>query len=206
MQFVQDVKIQTKKELIANSTFIDLIKALILQFYLHNSFLSSHRVLVYRDGVSEASYDQAKKLEIQSIRTAFYEFLRDRPGSNHNCTANCGNACVFCCPPITYICCMMQLNIRIVTETREYGVKDNVFSGACVDHTIIDLRNISLSDNEQMKRYKMPHMKLFSEPQGGFDFLLIAQGGLKRTSKPIYYHVILMKMFCGLLEMVEHHH
>lgn len=56
------------------------------------------------------------------------------------------------------------------TENANQGVKGNVPSGTLVDHIVDD--------------YKL-------EEGGSFSFLLTAQGGLKGTSKPMYYRCIL---------------
>jgi hypothetical protein len=39
------------------------------------------------------------------------------------------------------------------------------------------------------------NMQLFELSDGGFDFLLVAHGGLKGTSKPIFYRTILNENF-----------
>jgi hypothetical protein len=67
----------------------------------------------------------------------------------------------------------------------------NVHSGTCVDSEIIDsVDNLSL---EQVDGNDVQHpAQLYSEPGGrGYDFLLIAHGSGKGTSKPVHYRMIL---------------
>lgn len=142
---------------------------------------------MYRDGVSEGSFDRVRKIEIQSIRTACRE-LQGCP----SCEA-CTSGCAFCCPQITFVVCMTQHRVRVVPATPNDNPRDkNVPSGTCVDNTIMDANNSipkSTPESNPPKR-----LRRFDEPAGdcnGCDFLLTAQGGLKGTSKPIYYRVLL---------------
>jgi hypothetical protein len=67
----------------------------------------------------------------------------------------------------------------------------NVHSGTCVDSEIIDsVDNLSL---EQVDGNDVQHpAQLYSEPGGrSYDFLLIAHGSGKGTSKPVHYRMIL---------------
>eukprot|EP00559_Dactyliosolen_fragilissimus_P005779 CAMPEP_0184858258 /NCGR_PEP_ID=MMETSP0580-20130426/3389_1 /TAXON_ID=1118495 /ORGANISM="Dactyliosolen fragilissimus" /LENGTH=1354 /DNA_ID=CAMNT_0027354333 /DNA_START=16 /DNA_END=4080 /DNA_ORIENTATION=+ len=192
MQFAQDVKIQTKTELVDKSTLIDLVKTLAYHYELFNG-VSPQRVLIYRDGVSEGTFDRAKMHEIQAIRTALYEYQLEQRGEATSCPKECNSGCAFCCPPITYVVCMTQHTVRLVPSSAQDGFKNNVFSGTCLDHTIMDFKNkLALNEEEKVATDDSQHLKLFSERDSdGYDFLLTAQGGLKGTSKPIFYRVIL---------------
>jgi len=190
MQFAQDVKIQTKTELIDGETLISLTKTLLMHYKLYNKGVCPQRVLVYRDGVSEGTFDRAKLIEIQSIRTALQEFKKEN-SPDYNCSRNCKSGCQFCCAPITYVVCMTQHNIRVVPASPDRNYKNNVISGTCLDHTIMDFKNtLQISSDETPNN--VDGIKIFSEPNSaGYDFLLTSQGGLKGTSKPIYYRIIL---------------
>lgn len=96
-------------------------------------------------------------------------------------------------PLITYIACMSRNNVKIVPSDRNAGEK-NVFSGTCVDEQVIDnLAGMSLHGNDRTSISDMQNRGyLYSEPEGsGYDFLLTAHGGLKGTSKPVQYRIIL---------------
>jgi len=179
MQFAQDVKVQTKTELIDDTILKDLVKTLITQFRIYNKGRLPDRLLIYRDGVSEGSFDRVRKIEIQSIRMACHEL--QGPDSAY-------------CPPITFVVCMTQHRVRVVpANPPDPGERDkNVPSGTCVDNTIMDANNSIPKSTSESNLSQ--NLQRFDEPAGdcnGCDFLLTAQGGLKGTSKPIYYRVLL---------------
>jgi len=171
MQFAQDIKVQTKTELIDEKLLKDLVKTLITQYRLYNNGYFPHRMLVYRDGVSEGSFARVRSLEIETIRNAFNELS----GS---------------IPLITFAVCMTQHRVRVVPAEQRGGKDRNVPSGTCVDNTIMDINNRIKPDDDP--KFKTEGLQKFNvSADEGYDFLLTAQGGLKGTSKPIYYRVIL---------------
>jgi len=187
MQFAQAVNVQTKTELIDDTILKDLVKTMIMQFQIYNNGMFPSRILMYRDGVSEGSFDRVRKIEIQSIRTA----CRELQGCS-SCEA-CISGCAFCCPQITFVVCMTQHRVRVVPAAPNSNPRDkNVPSGTCVDNTIMDANNNIPKSTPESNLPK--RLRKFDEPAGdcnGCDFLLTAQGGLKGTSKPIYYRVLL---------------
>ena len=141
-----------------------------MQYRIYNKGNFPQRLLIYRDGVSEGSFERVRRIEVGAIRAA----CQDLDPSSY--------------PMITFVVCMTKHKVRVVPHIRREGRDKNVSSGTCVDNTIMDANNV-------LKRSEMkdlpPELRRFDVPDGGYDFLLTAQGGLKGTSKPIYYRVIL---------------
>ena len=151
------------------------------------------RIVVYRDGVSDGSLERVKLREVRTIRRAYLEFLQDGTNDCHTCSCCNNSGCLSCCPPITFLCCLVQHNIKICPATTADAVKNNVPSGTCVDHTIVHFTDLSLSDDKE-KMDDIADERRFPQIEGtvpSFDFILTAHGGLKGTSKPVYYRVIL---------------
>ena len=48
-------------------------------------------------------------------------------------------------------------------KAQEDGIRNNVFSGACIDHTVMDLDK-SFSDIDHSDCNNMMNLQLFSEP------------------------------------------
>lgn len=73
-------------------------------------------------------------------------------------------------------------------------------SGTVVDHESImalgTLRIPSNEDADSMRELNDPDKSYFGASACSYDFLLTAQGGLKGTSKPIYYRVRLNENAC----------
>lgn len=143
--------------------------------------------------------------EVASIRKAFAQLRCDHDMDdcpNPECQ---GSGCTFCTPIITYIVALSQHNIRVVPETYiphgKNGGPRNVLSGTCVDHTINafwDSKGLAIKIPSEAERTVINQLRsdltLFeieSTYTQGFDFLLTAHGGLKGTSKPICYRVVL---------------
>ncbi len=124
------------------------------------------RVIFYRDGGADGSFEKFKAAELEGIKSAFREVN----------AVLCGEACPGCAsrdcrehmPLITYIVAQSDHGIRIVPDEqgKGNGRANNVPSGTCVDHTIV------------------------SSSEGNPNFLLIPQHGLKGTSKAVYYKVL----------------
>lgn len=194
MRFAQDVRIcsKSKTETIDGALISSLVQSLLVQFYLHNDQIYPTRLLVYRDGVNEGSFNRVRKYEIESIREGYLNFVQANKGSRPTCTNECRSGCVFCCPPITLVACMTRSNVKIVPANPREGNKNNVWSGTCVDATLIDkVDSLSLDNSPIDGKNAVMEPLLYSEPGGGgYDFLLTAQGGLKGTSKPVHYRII----------------
>ena len=75
-------------------------------------------------------------------------------------------------PSITFVVAQKDHNMRIVPHRRDDAVRGNVPSGTLVDDYLTAYQS---SENEN----------------NAFDFLLTPQGGLKGTSKPMHYRVLL---------------
>eukprot|EP00593_Proboscia_inermis_P009976 CAMPEP_0171325968 /NCGR_PEP_ID=MMETSP0816-20121228/117145_1 /TAXON_ID=420281 /ORGANISM="Proboscia inermis, Strain CCAP1064/1" /LENGTH=225 /DNA_ID=CAMNT_0011825289 /DNA_START=1396 /DNA_END=2073 /DNA_ORIENTATION=+ len=91
---------------------------------------------------------------------------------------------------MTVLICQTEHSIRIVPDE---GNNTNVPSGTCVDHTITTdpkiRSDVVKADEDLAQVFENVGMSK------GFDFLLTAQGGLKGTSKPVYYRVLLNENF-----------
>ena len=160
------------------------------------------RVLIFRDGLSDGSFDRVRMHEIPHVRKAFYEIFSDKMRENGDwqCEnhAECqGKGCIFCTPLITYVACQNQHNVRIAPEEPLWNGKrmdKNVLSGTCLDHTIIDFKDSLRISTESVPRGEMTpnNLILISDSKSctGFDFFLTPQGGLKGTSKPVYYRTL----------------
>jgi len=150
--------------------------------------------VVYRDGVSDGSLERVKLREVRTIRRAYLDFHGEFSNSMTLC-AHCENrGCPACCPPITFVACLVQHNIKICPATQDDAVKNNVPSGTCVDHTIVHFTELTLSDDkEQLENMNISDRRfpMSDDTPSSYDFILTAHGGLKGTSKPVYYRVLL---------------
>ena len=98
----------------------------------------------------------------------------------------CGTfSCANCAPKITFTVCVNDHNVRVVPDKSSDGRDKNVWSGTCIDREIMPLKwSPSMSpDKDKVVLYE-------SQDQAHKDFLLTAHGGLKGTSKPVFYRVI----------------
>eukprot|EP00588_Corethron_pennatum_P003372 CAMPEP_0194288282 /NCGR_PEP_ID=MMETSP0169-20130528/36486_1 /TAXON_ID=218684 /ORGANISM="Corethron pennatum, Strain L29A3" /LENGTH=864 /DNA_ID=CAMNT_0039035237 /DNA_START=14 /DNA_END=2608 /DNA_ORIENTATION=+ len=183
MQFAQAVSIQTKSGVISKEIIGDLTQTLLEHFIVHTGLYPA-RVLVYRDGVSEGDFARVLENECKVIRNVCFKNLPNF-SQNEECQEK---ASIFNSPPITFIVCQTQHNIRIVPE-RPVLRHGNVFSGTCVDSKILDVKDSLLTATKDIPREPS---KCFEDPRDdGYDFLLTSQGGLKGTSKPVMYRVLL---------------
>jgi hypothetical protein len=157
---------------------------------------------VYRNGSSEGNFDRVLNMEVCTLRRAFYD-LRRNHAEPHKPPEPCpnekkcqGNGCTFCTPIITYIVALTQHNIRIVPAEKIKGKRGilNVPSGTCLDHTVtsfLDGQNRAAVWPDISSPMDSPQPQIFSNRDAdGFDFLLTAHGGLKGTSKQIFYRVV----------------
>jgi len=178
MQFAQSVSVQSKSDIISNEIMEDMAETLLQHFMVHVGEYPC-RVLVYRDGVSEGDFKHVLENECAAIRKVC---LKNQAS---DVLQACGD---FSCPPITFIVCQAQHNIRIVPE-RPVLRHGNVFSGTCVDDEILDVKDSLLVATKDVPREPS---RCFEDPNDdGYDFLLTSQGGLKGTSKPVMYRVLL---------------
>ena len=99
------------------------------------------------------------------------------------------------CFATAYVICQSQHSHVRIVPTSGGGVKGNVHSGTVLDdHSIMLLgtKMAGLSIVEEVKRnipsVSQGKMQLFPQANNSCeDFFLTAQGGLKGTSKPVYY-------------------
>jgi len=106
--------------------------------------------------------------------------------------SKCANGCVYCTPPITAIICQTQHQIRIVPDDHEQSC-NNVPSGTVVDQEILSTRNwqkLATKDIPKDVIQGVDDRILMNSYDDGFDFVLVSHGGLKGTSKPVYYRVL----------------
>jgi hypothetical protein len=189
-----------------NSTHQWHCQALAIQYMLHNKVMPK-RVVVYRNGSSEGNFTQVLETEVAALRKAFSDLrghCANQVGRQEPCrnVRVCqGNGCTWCTPIITYIVALSQHNIRIVPAAPTEGRRGNLLnvpSGTCVDHTItpyVDGENFAVKWPDHVDQ-SGGEIQIFEQRNStGFDFLLTAQGGLKGTSKPIFYRVVSLLSF-----------
>jgi len=170
MQLGQSFMIQgneNRTEILQHNTLIKLVKSLAMHY---GKFFDTppKQIIVYRDGGSEGSFQSIRNNEVEAIREAICDLNRD--SEKFFCAKNCeGRNCESCAPRITCIVAQNDHNIRIVPADEKHSIKNNVPSGTLVEG----------------------HVTSFEGFDGNFDFLLTPQGGLKGTSKPMLYRVIL---------------
>jgi eukaryotic translation initiation factor 2C len=198
MRIAHDVRLCSRcSDNIYDDVLVDLTTSILAQYYSVNKHVPK-RMIIYREGVSEGSFDNVVCLEIDSIRKGYNQFATEVLGSNHYCSCTAG--CNLCCPLITFVACMLNTNIKIVPENPEVdGVRGkgvfNVPSGSCIDDVIIDSPPENVYgeiDKDRMRLNNPNKVTCFSEPgSDGFDFILVAHGSGLGTSKPVHYRVLL---------------
>lgn len=188
MRMAQNIEIQSNKEDIINGSILeDLTKTLLIQYYLSGNKIPQ-RMIIYRDGVSDGSFSRVQSQEIQSIRNAFLKFKEEIKGPSGDSVANIHN-----CVPITFVVCQTRNNIKIVPDNGEPG--ENVYSGTVVDRMIVDFNTLEVTQGES--RGDFSDQLIYTEPNGdGFDFVMVAHGGGKGTSKTVHYRIILNENAC----------
>jgi len=173
------VRIQSSPDIVELGIMRSISKALTIHFSKHTRKFPK-KVLVFRDGSSEGNFPSLDA-EITGIRESFSDawkeiFSGDLPSP----------------PALSFVVCVNNHNVQIVpskgaalsgNDARQRGRPANVPSGTCVNEVI------------------MP----FSEMNVGSDFLLTAQGGLKGTSKPVFYRPLLLDERAGLTRDVLQH-
>lgn len=147
--------------------FPSFIQELTIHFCEHSKTFPG-RVLLFRDGLSKGNFPKG---EIESIRQAFSDAWEE---VQHEEIA--APSPVFEQPKITYVACVNQHGLQIVPSGGNgvqagRGSSANVPSGTCVADPSLSLPLSTLSLDT--------------------DFLLTAQGGLKGTSKPVFYRELL---------------
>uniref|UniRef100_A0A7S4IPA8 Piwi domain-containing protein n=2 Tax=Odontella aurita TaxID=265563 RepID=A0A7S4IPA8_9STRA len=182
------------RSLISSSVLIHIIKSLFVQFYLFRDEWPK-RILYYREGLSEGFSTEAINHEMRCIRKGCQEVLSSRPEFGCPNEEKCsGRGCIFCTPLITFVVCHTNTPIKIVPREESDGNRGNVWSGTCVDKTIVRSKeSFSIpSDFAPSKK-----VALFSGiNDSGRDFVLIAQGGMKGTSKPVKFSVFPNENLC----------
>jgi hypothetical protein len=147
------------------------------------------RVLVFRDGSSEGNFQELVEHELVNVRKGIYEVMEKLFKDRVDCAEwrcpdcpDCGSSsCARCAPKITFTVCVNDHNVRVVPYKSSDGPNKNVWSGTCIDKEIMPLK--WSPDKEKVELYE-------SQDQAHKDFLLTAHGGVKGTSKPVFYRVI----------------
>lgn len=147
------------------------------------------------------------KQEVLGVRVGLYDFMKEELGDRHTCT----NACVLCTPKITFVVCINNHNVRIVPKSDKGNKKNawsgatekNVWSGTTVDDPKVmpfqaEGVNVQGPSSDKLPSEKRgvpderhPAVNVFQNVEKYNDFLLTAQQGLKGTSKPVFYRVVL---------------
>mmetsp|Transcript_2877 Transcript_2877/g.6001 ORF Transcript_2877/g.6001 Transcript_2877/m.6001 type:complete len:344 (+) Transcript_2877:2689-3720(+) len=182
--------VQSKTDIIPNNIFEEMTKTL-LQHFVSYTEKYPVRVVVYRDGVSEGDFMHVLENECKVLRKVCCQNIPiNKRTSSGECNNKCqGEGCIFCCPPITFIVCQTQHNIRVVPKMHTGLKHKNVYSGTCLDQEILDVKDSLLIATKDVPCD--PSMCFEDPREAGYDFLLTSQGGLKGTSKPVMYRVLL---------------
>ena len=202
MRVAHDIRLCSRcSDSIYEDVLVHLTTSILVQYYSVNKVLPK-RMLIYREGISEGTFDNVVSQEIDSIRKGYRRFTNEVLGLESHCSCTAG--CNLCCPLITFVACMLNTNIKIVPEFPEndgvcrdkYGKGVfNVPSGSCIDDVIVDEppKNVyGEIHKERMKLNNPNSVTCFSEPgSNGFDFILVAHGSGLGTSKPVHYRVLL---------------
>ena len=121
----------------------------------------------------------------------FVEFKKEI-GKDITCTKF---GCIHCCPPMTFLVCFTRNNVKIVPAVIQDEKKKNVLSGTCVDDSIMDFQDLFQRFKVTPPRPEITSSSsnfIYTEPDGkGYDFILVAHGGLLGTSKTVHYRCIL---------------
>jgi ribosomal protein S17 len=158
------VQLQSRPDVIEPRVFKEIIKTLTIHFCASGGEFPK-RVLVFRDGQSEGNFPEIRSDEIDNISQALedvWETVRDVVPGNQ----------IFQSPKVSYVICLNQHNIQVVPSIASRAVNKNVPSGTCVDNVIMPFAKMGLAEDP-------------------LSFLLTAQGGLKGTSKPVFYRMLL---------------
>jgi len=193
MQLAQTMRVTSKSHTIPFEIMSDITKTLFIHFFHHRK-LKPTRILFYRAGVSEGDFDTVLRREVAAIRKCFFDIRTEtEPGFTcENPTCEKGG-CLYCTPLITVVVCQTQHNIKIVPIDDHDG--NNVPSGTIVDKKVIDYKNSLKKATRDVSRFNPGFLEdrfpVENVIDDGFDFFMTSQGGLKGTSKPIYYRIIL---------------
>jgi eukaryotic translation initiation factor 2C len=158
------VQLQSRPDVIEPRVFKEIIKTLTIHFCASGGEFPK-RILVFRDGQSEGNFPEIRSDEIDNIPQALedvWETVRDVVPGNQ----------IFQSPKVSYVICLNQHNIQVVPSIASRAVNKNVPSGTCVDNVIMPFAKMGLAEDP-------------------LSFLLTAQGGLKGTSKPVFYRMLL---------------
>jgi hypothetical protein len=173
-----------------------LKQSLCLQFCLHNKCMPD-RVVVFRGGVADTNFDAIIDTELKAIRQGLFDVVSSRVDDFEclNQSVCQKKGCLFCTPLITFSVGQSDNVPRVVPSERPTTKSKNVPSGTCVDKLIMPFQNgMQLATSEDKIPREKPagtNMQLFEVINDtGFDFLLVGHGGLKGTSKPIFYRTI----------------
>lgn len=171
-----------------------MLKELYLHFYVHTGKVPD-RVLVYRNGASDGTFDDIRNYEVNAMRLGLYEVMKETK-NEFNCPISCKSGCLHCTPPITYVVSQTQHSICVVPK--DLTQQKNVFSGTCIDDPVImDYRDGRLMATKDIDRtrHSNSRMELFENvDERGYDFILTSHGGLKGTSKVSLQTIVLFNI------------
>ncbi len=101
MQMGQAVRFQKKAgDVIDSAVLKELVRDLAMNFFAHMDEVPE-RVIVFRDGGSDGSFQNIKNLEVAAVKEALSELNKE---ANRVCPNSCpDSSCLSCCPTITFI-------------------------------------------------------------------------------------------------------
>ena len=191
----QEMRFQGKNATVYPGVMKSLTKDLVSRYMREQSDdLLPTRVIVYRNSGHEGMFTEILEQEAGAIREAFFEYSKECSSEFH-CGA-CGDktvkGCISCCPAITYIVAQTDHSTRIVPSNEGlYG--KNVPNGSVVtSNDIIGTKKVDFFSGNLIDRDDQMAKEQSSDEnnQDGWSFLLVANPGLKGTSKGVLYHCI----------------
>jgi hypothetical protein len=166
-------KVQASPDVVEPRVMRSLFKVLTLHVCEHTKKFPK-QALVFRDGSSEGNFPALEEVEISNVRRG----LEDAWNERHK---DVSSPPTFEPPKLTYVVCVNQHNVQ-VCPSRDNGVGravQNVPSGTCVTGVIMPNQETQIGVHSN-------------------DFLLTAQGGLKGTSKAVFYRTLVNENHAAL--------
>eukprot|EP00527_Entomoneis_sp_CCMP2396_P000045 CAMPEP_0198152174 /NCGR_PEP_ID=MMETSP1443-20131203/58745_1 /TAXON_ID=186043 /ORGANISM="Entomoneis sp., Strain CCMP2396" /LENGTH=427 /DNA_ID=CAMNT_0043818103 /DNA_START=60 /DNA_END=1343 /DNA_ORIENTATION=- len=207
-QCCYEARALTRSHIIHPEVIKGIFKNLMLQF-IGCKNEPPKRLIVIRSGGHDGIFRDICQVEIGAMRKAYVELVQEKQSmrpDEWNCKGCKGAGCQLCSPKITCLVAQnSQNNIRLAPAKQEDAeglVKGrqtyetvNVPSGTCVDSKKLLLpldASFRVADIELRKRVTdNKELFMFTTPEvDNQDFFLVANGGLKGTSKGVHYRVI----------------
>jgi hypothetical protein len=101
MRLAQDTRIIDETTAVVPRGVLEYIFTVLAIRFFQDTGRKPERILVYRDGGSEGSFDKLVKEELAGIRGAMKFLFGSLQEDKVECPENCNYGCIFCTPPGT---------------------------------------------------------------------------------------------------------